>query len=155
RRAPRRPSLLLLLERRRVDAVAQPRRIRSVGKHVTEMAAALLAVHFGPRHEVALVALRLDGVGIEWLVEARPAGTGIEFRVPIEQRCATSGAHIHRFIVRVPIRPGEGALRPLLAEHVVLLRRELFAPLVVGFLGHVTRRYAGCTPAVTPEPRRL
>src|SRR6266550_6895768 len=56
------PSALCLLEldRRRVDAVAQPRRLRAVREHVPEMAAAVGARHLGPHHAGADVRLLVE-----------------------------------------------------------------------------------------------
>src|SRR5262245_36282666 len=124
--APGRRSLFLLLERAGVDAVAQAGRLRAIGEDVPQMAAAAPAMHFGALHEMAAVGLRLDGVARHRGVEARPAGAGVELGVRIEERRATPGAHIGSRVVRVPKGSGEGTLGPLLAEHVVLQRRQLF-----------------------------
>src|SRR5690348_8004318 len=48
------------LQRHTIDAVAESARRRTVGKHVTEVAAALAAVDFGPHHPPALIHRRLD-----------------------------------------------------------------------------------------------
>ena len=70
----------------------------------------------------------------ERLREARPAASRIELALGVEERLAAGTAPICAVRVLVPVLPGEGALRPLLAHHVVLLGRQLLPPLGVGFL---------------------
>src|SRR5262249_40787391 len=74
--------LLVLVEfqGRGVHAVALAGRRGPVVEDVPQMAAAVLAVHFGPGHEEAAVRLGVDAVVRERLPEARPAGAGIELR---------------------------------------------------------------------------
>src|SRR5213078_4847800 len=79
------------LERDAVHAVPLTCGRRTVVKHVTEMAAALRAVHLGARHAVAAIGHRVDGV-LERLVEAGPAGAALEFRLGRKQRLAAAGA---------------------------------------------------------------
>src|SRR5262249_5750797 len=67
----------------------------------------------------------------------------------VEQGRPAPRARVHRLVVRIPKRPGECALGALLPEHVILLVRQLFPPLGVSFLRHVTRRYAAGALAVT------
>src|SRR3546814_12693055 len=78
------------VKRRAVDAKAQPRRSRPVGKDMAKMAFAGGAAHFGADHAVAGVANFADralagGGGI-----ARPARAGVIFGAAVEQRCAAT-----------------------------------------------------------------
>lgn len=57
-------SLLLQLERRRVNTVAQTRWRRPIWKHMPEMRATLLADHFGAAHAVADIAFLGNVLGI-------------------------------------------------------------------------------------------
>ena len=63
------------LQRRGVDAVAQPRRlVAGIVEDVAEVAAAPGAVHLGARHEERSIRLGLDRIGLLRLVERGPAG---------------------------------------------------------------------------------
>src|SRR3954468_23590729 len=79
------PALFRLeLQRRRIDAVAQPGRAGPIGKDVSEMAATFRTQHFGADHAVAVVAFFIDmalgGRGCEtW-----PSATGIKLGVGFE-----------------------------------------------------------------------
>src|SRR5262249_4763919 len=66
--------LRLEVERRRVHAVALPRRLRAVVEDVAEVAAAAAAEDLrAPHHEAAVVFVR-NAFGRDRLGEARPAG---------------------------------------------------------------------------------
>src|ERR1700760_3947740 len=68
----------LQLQRRRVDAIAQTGRSRSVGKDMAEMAGAFRAQHLGADHAVGGVVLLVDMTIDSRCREARPAAAGIE-----------------------------------------------------------------------------
>src|SRR5205823_3717157 len=76
----------------------------------------------------------LDGLGDGGLVEARPAGAGLELGVRVEQRRATTRAVVHPVVLDVDVLAGERRLGGLLAQHRVLVGRELLTPLLVGLL---------------------
>src|SRR6185437_944424 len=69
------------LERRRIHAIAQPGRVRPVGKDVTEMRVAFGAQRLGAGHEMAVIGPGGDRLVVRRLEEAWPAGAGIEFGV--------------------------------------------------------------------------
>src|SRR4051794_3281194 len=123
------------LERARVDAVAEAARVtRAVLEHVPEVAAAVAAGDLGAAHEQRVVRARLDRGGDGWLGEARPAGAGVELRRGREQLGAAARAAVHAVLLDVPVLAGERALGAALAQHLVLLGRELLAPLLVGLV---------------------
>src|SRR3954453_6948877 len=130
------PGLILLLQIQRatVDAVAQARRVRAVLEHMPEMAAAVATAHLGTNHPVRAVGVHLDVLGEGRLEEARPARARFELGVGAEQSCAATGAVVHAIFLDIPILAGERALGALAAQHFVLLRRELLAPLGVRLL---------------------
>src|SRR5262245_52934956 len=81
------------LQRRAVHAVPETRRLRAVGKDMTEMAAAVRAVHLGPHHQPASIEARPDRAA-ERTPETRPAGAAVEFRVRREERMPAAGAEV-------------------------------------------------------------
>src|SRR3954471_20404133 len=85
-----------------VHAVAQPGRLRAVVEDVAEMPAATRAMDLGARHEERVVGRGLDRA-VDWLVEARPTGAGVELGLGGEERLAAG-------------RAGEGALALLVVE---------------------------------------
>ena len=129
-----RASYALEVERARVDAVAETRRVGPVVEHVTEVAAAGGARDLGACHPVAGVRLRDDAVERRRLVEARPAAARLELRVGAEELRAAAGAAVHTVAVLVPVCARESTFRSLLAENLVLLGREALTPLLLGQL---------------------
>src|SRR5205823_6251920 len=119
------------VERAAVDAVALPGRPGAVLEDVTQMPAAAAAHDLGATHEQAVVGTQLDGLGDRRLGEARPTGAGIELGVRREQRRTAAGTSVRAVLLGVPVGAGEGALGALPAQHVVLLRCQLPAPLLV------------------------
>jgi len=75
---------------RRVFRITKLGRER-LAEGVTEMAAALGAMHFGSGHEETAIGRRADAVG-QRLPKRRPTRTALEFRCRIEQRLAATGA---------------------------------------------------------------
>src|SRR5690606_25291670 len=132
-----RTSLLCLLPRhelqgRRVHAVAQPGRLGSVGEDVSEVGVAGGAEDLDATHPVAEVLLGPDGVAADRCPEAGPPRPGVVLGVGVEELVAAAGAAVDAVALEVPVLAGGGALGALLAADVVLLRRELPAPLFVG-----------------------
>src|SRR5207237_9560797 len=82
----------------------------------------------------------LDVLLVFGLVEARPAGSGVELRARREQHGAAAGAAVGAVVMVVDVLPGEGSLGPRLPEHLVLLGRELLGDLLVGLLNFRTHR---------------
>src|SRR5438067_9981934 len=102
------------------------------------MRLAFRAHHLGAAHQPGVVGLGLDVLLLRRRVVRRPAGAGIELGVRAEELGAAAHAAVHALVVVVPVLAAERLLGALLARHVVLHRRELLAPLGVGFLhfGH-------------------
>lgn len=116
-----------------VDAVTQACRWRAIGKDVTKMSAAIGAANFSAHHPVADVAMLCHGIGLHGFEITGPAASGIELRIGNEERLVAGGAAIETFFGAVPIWPGKGALCAVFAQDSVLLGRELFTPLLIGF----------------------
>src|SRR6478736_4545568 len=99
---------------------------------MTEVAAALAAMHLGPHHAVARV-LRLSYRTRERREEARPAGAALELPIGHEQRltaCCTAERARPLFLEqRTRPRP----LGVVFTQHRVLLRRQDATPLFVCF----------------------
>lgn len=142
------PSLLILLQlqRRRINAVAQPGRRRAVGEDMTEMGAAVVAGDFRAQHAEAAVDVFVDQFFIVRRVKTRPAAAGIELGFGAEKRGAAADAAVGAVGVRVPILAGEGRLGAFLAGHAVFGRGQLFPPFGVGFFDF---RH-GCSREVWP-----
>src|SRR5689334_1499263 len=115
------------------------------------MAATAGAANFCPHHPVRGVGVNLDRLGGGGLVEARPAGTGLELRVRAEERRSAPGTVVHAVVLHVPVPAGERPLSPLAAKDLVLLRRQLLAPLGVGLLDLVRHPFgSGPGPGNSP-----
>src|SRR6266404_8108235 len=133
-------------QRKAVHAVAQAGRLWPIVEDVTEMTAAAAAVDFGPQHPKGAVFGLADGV-VERLINTRPAGAALEFRLRGEQRQVAAGAGEDTLAVLLEQRARSRTLGALLAQDLVLLRRQLRAPFRIGlfdleFLRGVCRRSA-------------
>src|SRR5690349_2124695 len=122
------------VERAGVDAVALAGRAGAVREHVPEVAAAGPARHFRADHPVAAVLVNLDVRVLPGLGEARPAGAGIELGVRAEQLGSAARAAVDPVVLHVHVAAGERPLGALLAQDLVLLRRELLTPLLICLL---------------------
>src|SRR6266404_5112617 len=118
-------------QRKAVDAVAQAGRLRPIVKDVTEMTAAAAAVNFSPQHPKGAVFGLADGI-VERLIKTRPAGAALEFRLRGEQRQVAAGAGEGALAVFLEQRARSRPLGALLAQDLVLLRRQLGAPFRIG-----------------------
>ena len=141
-----------------VDAVAQAGRLRPVVEDVAEMAAAAAAMHFGAQHAEGAVLGLADRV-FERLVEARPAGAALEFRLGGEQRQVAAGAGEDALAMLLEQRAGARPLGALLAQDLILLRRQLRAPFGVGlfdleFLARPLRRRRARSQRKAARPNR-
>src|SRR6266550_2809399 len=126
------PFRLLLgveLDRGAVDAVAQAGRLRAVVEHVSQVPAAVRARHLGPGHEQRSVGRLLDRRVFRRLVEARPAAVRVELGVRLEKLGPAPRAQVHAWGAGLTVLARERALRPLLAQHVVLHGSQLCLPL--------------------------
>src|SRR5215471_1124843 len=115
-----------------VDAVALPRRWRTVGKHVAEMAAAARAMHFRSRHTVAAIDSRPDRAGMR-RIKTRPAGAGVELRLVGEELLPAARARKRPGALLGVERAASRTLRRVPAQDLILLGRQNPAPLFVGF----------------------
>src|SRR5437588_4447970 len=125
---------LIQFQRRRVHAIANTSRLRTVGENMAEMSATLCAQDFGPRHHEFFVGLRRDSILRERLVETRPTAAGFELRFRTEERISAGRAFVNAGIMRAGILAGKCALGPLLAQDVILLRRQRLFPFCLGLL---------------------
>src|SRR4051812_12516573 len=97
------------------------------------MAAAAAAMHLGAQHAEGAVLGLADGV-VERLVKARPAGAALEFRLRGKQRQVAAGAGEGALAMLLQKRAGARPLGAVLAQDIVLHRRQLRAPFRVGLL---------------------
>jgi len=95
---------------------------------VAQMTAAATAEHLGTAHEHAVITSQRDGRR----GETRPARAGLEPGIRAEQLAAAARAPVTAVAVLVHVIAGERPLGAALAQDAVLLRRQLFAPLLIG-----------------------
>ena len=136
--------LRLQVQSARVDAVAQAGGVRTVVEHVSEVASAAAAQDLGPPHPEAAVLANLDVLRDGRLVEAGPAGAGIELGVGAEQLGATAGAVVHPVVLDVHVLARERPLGAVAAQDLVLVGREALPPLLVSQVnfGRAAHRFA-------------
>ena len=117
----------------RVDAVAQAGGRGAVREDVAEVAAAGGAGNLDPPHAVAHIFDLGDVLGHPRLPEARPAGARVEFFVRLEQRVPAADADVSSLVLACVVLARKGGLGPAHPRDGVLLSREMFFPLLVGF----------------------
>jgi len=100
---------------------------------VTEMAAAARAVHFGARHEITSVFVRLHGA-IERLAETRPTRAALKFRRRGKEWLAAARTEERAGSFLVIQRTCPGTLRAVLAQDVELARRKRRFPFLASFV---------------------
>ena len=122
-------------ERRRVDAVAQPRRRRPVVEDVTQVGVAVLGAHLGPRREQLAILATDDVFVLERPREARPAGARVELVEGAEERLARGDVDVDARLLVVPEGVAEGRLGRLVLSDFVLLLGECLVELGVVRLG--------------------
>src|ERR1700752_3261469 len=120
-------------EAKSVDAIAQSCWLRAVIKDMAEMAAAAAAMHLNPSHAVGTVLGAAQRI-VERLPEARPAGAAVEFGIGREQRQVATGAGKGALAMLFQKRARPRPFGAVLAQNLVLLRRQLRAPFGVGLL---------------------
>src|SRR5437879_12027441 len=104
-------------------------------------------MHFDPAREEAAILARGHRT-LERLKEARPAGAAVEFGLRIKQLLATGGAAEDARPVLFIQRAGARGLSSVAAQHPVLLRRQLAAPLLVWLVNReLLIRGHGLTPS--------
>ena len=101
-------------ERYRIDAVAKPRRLRTVIEQIAEVRIATPTGDLTVRVTAARLAVLHVLLG-DRLPEARPPGSGVELRRGAEERRPAAAAAKDSLLVQIPIRAGESALRTSIA----------------------------------------
>src|SRR5262249_56256741 len=97
---------------------------------MAEMAAAAAAMHLDPGHGGGAVLGAAERV-VERLPKARPARAAVEFGVGGEQRQVAAGAGEDALAVLLQQRARPRPFGAVLAQDIVLLRRQLRAPFGV------------------------
>lgn len=113
-----------------VDAEALAGGWRTIVEDMTEMRVAAGAADFGPFHAKGIVGEEEEMVRSDRLIEARPAGTGLELGPRAEERQIASGAAVFAFALVSFQLAGERALRRMPTHDGVLLRREKPLPFL-------------------------
>src|SRR5580693_4432572 len=119
----------LVLQRCRVDAVAQARGAGAVIEDMAEMAGAFRAQDLGAHHAVAMIVLLVDMAFGGRLGEAWPAAAGVELGIGLEQGLPATGTDIGAGLGLILVLARERPLGRLLAQDRVLHRRQFLAPL--------------------------
>src|SRR6185436_138374 len=141
------------LQRYAVHAVTLPGGLRAIFEHVTEVAAAVGAMHFDARHAVGAIGGGRDGVR-QRAEEARPARATLVLGAGLEQRPRAAGAVVDAGALLVVERTGAGALGAVLTQYAELVGREQRAPLGVGFLHReILVRHLGYSWGLDPTDR--
>src|SRR5690606_34742094 len=132
-----------------IHAVAQASRRRAIVENMAEMPATAAAMHLSACHEKLAIHAGADRT-VDRLRETRPASAAVKLGLRREQRQIASGAVVSPGCIVLVERTREGILGPVLAQNMVLLRREDLLPLLVrlgdleGFLlGLAGREAAG------------
>jgi hypothetical protein len=97
------------------------------------MAAATAAMHLCARHEECAI-LRCFDAAFDRLEEAWPASAGLEFRSGLEQFLSAPCATEHARSLFSIERAGSSPFRPVLAQDIKLLWREVAPPFLDGLL---------------------
>ena len=110
------------LQSKSIDAVAQARGLRPVAEHVAEMTATASAMHLFPEQAERPVLAELNAA-LDGLIETRPAGAGLEFRLRSKDREIATGAveraHALLFVERARPR----TLRVFFTQNGILVGR--------------------------------
>ena len=107
-----------------VDAIPQPRRIRTVIEDVSQVGAAVRALDLGPPHEQAVVRLLLHALFLNGRPETRPPGSGVELRLRGKELSAADHTDVDTRLVVVPVFSAERSLGPLVDADLELQRRK-------------------------------
>jgi hypothetical protein len=123
---------------------------------MAEMAVAFGAEHFGADHAVADVALLVDMAVDRGRRKTRPAAAGIELGVGFEQGLAAAGAGVGALPLLMLVFAAARPLGRLFAQHRILHRRKLLAPLGLALLDLAGHGLAvGHEPSMLKERRQL
>src|SRR4051812_28531940 len=130
----------LQLQRRGVHAITEAGRLWAIVEDVTKMTFAACTQNLGAVHEKLAIGFRLNRLRRNRRVETRPAAARFVLRFRIKKFLTAACALVNALLVTVRILAGPGALRPLLAQDVVLHWGQLLFPLGVtlnDFFAHV------------------
>ncbi len=128
----------------RVDAVALSGRRRTVFKQVAQVSTAFAANDFGAQHAVRSIFDKLYTLWLNDIEEAGPAAMAIELLIRSEEGLTASSALVASIFSVSPIGACAWIFGPLLTQNVILLRGQLFAPLLIGLLNLIIGHLAGC-----------
>jgi hypothetical protein len=98
---------------------------------VTEMAVAVAAQHLDAAHPQRVVGAQDDRVGVGRIEERRPPAVRFELLGAAEQFRSAGAARVHAFGLGVRVLTDMWRFGACLPEHVVLLGRQMRAPLAV------------------------
>ena len=129
-------SLVYTSEGGRVHAVPEASGLWAIIEDVSEMRTAVPALHFGPPHQEAVVALLSDAPRSYWFPETGPTSSRLELGIRVEQWIPADDALIDASFVAIPVLPREGHLSPFVDADVILLRRETQFELHLVLLEH-------------------
>ena len=108
---------------------------------------AVPAQQFDAAHAVAEIGALNNMRFLEFGMETRPAATGVELAVRIEQGVATARAVIDTLVPALIVLTAEGGLGAGLAHHAVLFGRQFRFPIRIGLVnfGHavILPKFAG------------
>jgi len=90
-------------ERCGVDAVAEAAWFRAVGKNMTQMATAIVAVNFGSGHSMTHIDCLANDLRISRFEETGPAGTRVKFCITGKERFTATSTLVGSFVFPVPI----------------------------------------------------
>src|SRR5271154_6392418 len=96
------------------------------------MGVTVTAANLRANHAVTAVGAQLDVLRDRGLGEARPARARLELGVRAEEMVAAGGAAVGPISLGERVLPGEWGLGATAAQYLVLLRRKLLAPLLLG-----------------------
>ena len=85
--------------------------------------------HLHSRHPQRMILMRCHQALVDGAGEARPSGAGIELVFGREERLARHDIHVDSCFLVVPVRVGEGSLRPVVLGDSVLLVGQVLPAL--------------------------
>src|SRR5579863_1785655 len=124
--------IALETQRGRIDAVAQPRRLRPIAEDMPQMRLAAAAAHFRSYHAEAVVGQQMQCRLARGRPKAGPAASRSEFLMRAKQVGTAADAGVNARLVVVIINTAERRFRPALAGHAVLLFRQRGLPILIG-----------------------
>lgn len=124
----------LQLERAGINAETLPTFPGTIGKHVSQVPTAILALYFRALHAMAQILNKLDVFGVGRIGEAWPSRSRVKFRLRAEKLGATSATVEHALILALDILTCERHFSSLLSKDSVLIGGKFFLPILFGFV---------------------